>query len=71
MNVQTKIKEWGNSLALRLSGLLVALPHFEENMLVNVHNTEEGIDIKPVVAKRKNLLPFSEADLSVQILGDM
>lgn len=62
MNVQAKIKKWGNSLALRLSGPMVTLPHFKENMLVDVHITEEGIEIKPASAHKKRL-PFSENDL--------
>ena len=32
-------------------------------MLVDVHITEEGIEIKPVVKKRKRKLPFKESDL--------
>ena len=63
MNVQAKIKKWGNSLALRLSGPMVALPHFEENMLVNVHITDEGIEVKPIKSAQKRALPFSEEDL--------
>lgn len=63
MHVQTKIKKWGNSLALRLSGPMVLLPHFKENMLVDVRVTESGLEIKPVVLKKQKKLPFSEADL--------
>ena len=63
MRVQAKIKKWGNSLALRLSGPMVAVPHFKENMLVDVNVTEAGIEIKPFISKKKGLLPFSEADL--------
>ena len=58
MNVQAKIKKWGNSLALRLSGPMAALPRFKEDMLVNVHITEEGIAVKPVVSKRKKDCPL-------------
>lgn len=42
MRVQTKIKKWGNSLALRLSGPM------------NVHVTEEGLAVKLAVSKKKN-----------------
>jgi antitoxin component of MazEF toxin-antitoxin module len=63
MNVQAKIKKWGNSHALRLSAPMAALPRFKKDMLVNVHITEEGIAVKPVVSKRKKTLPFSASDL--------
>ena len=63
MQIQTKIKKWGNSLALRLSGPMVAVPHFSKDMLVNVYITEEGIEIKPIHTRKKEALPFKEADL--------
>ena len=63
MNVQAKIKKWGNSLALRLSGPMVSIPHFKENMDVDVNITEEGILIKPAINKSKKNLPFSEENL--------
>ena len=63
MRVQAKIKKWGNSLALRLSGPMSAIPHFKANMLVNVEVTEEGIEVHPVVKHKRGKLPFKEADL--------
>lgn len=62
MRIQARIKKWGNSLALRLSGPLAAIPHFKADMLVNVEVTEEGIQVRPAKRKRGKL-PFKESDL--------
>ncbi len=62
MRVQAKIQKWGNSLGLRLSGPLKTVPHFEEDMLVEIEATEQGLTIRPLKKKRKRL-PFSEANL--------
>ena len=63
MHIQTKIKKWGNSLALRLSGPMITIPHFTRDMLVDVQITENGIKIKKARPQKKHPLPFSEADL--------
>ncbi len=63
MNIQARIKKWGNSLALRLSGPMCTIPHFTADMLVNVNVSEKGIEIRPAVKRRKGKLPFTEADL--------
>lgn len=61
MNLQTTIKKWGNSLALRLSGPMSSLPYLKENAVVMVHATDEGFEVKP--AKNNKRLPFSESEL--------
>ena len=62
MQVQTTIQKWGNSLALRLTGPLKSIPHFKENMLVNVEISHSSICISPAKPKREKLL-FKEKDL--------
>ena len=62
MQVQATIQKWGNSLALRLTGQLRTIPHFEENMRVNIEIQEEGIQVRPARDKLKKKL-FREADL--------
>lgn len=59
--MRTTIKKWGNSLALRLSGPMASIPHFEEDMLVDVEISEDGIQVRP--AKKEIKLPFKESDL--------
>jgi len=42
---------------------MVFLPHLKENMVVNVHITSLGLEIRPVVAKKRKKLPYGEAEL--------
>lgn len=62
MKVQSTIQKWGNSLALRLTGPIKTIPHFENNMQVNIEIEEGYIKIYPVKEDVKTL-PFSEKDL--------
>lgn len=63
MHIESEIKKWGNSLALRITGAMADRHHFEEGCKVLVDVTDEGLLIKP--ARRDNVikLPFSEDDL--------
>ena len=64
MEVQTEIKRWGNSLALRVSGLMAEIPGFTEGMRVAVEVTEEGLMVRPIPAEvREGALPYSEREL--------
>ena len=64
MEVQTEIKRWGNSLALRVSGLMAEIPGFEEGMKVSVEVTEGGLVVKPApLDVREQPLPYSEKQL--------
>lgn len=64
MHTQSKILKWGNSLALRLSGPLRDIPHFQANMLVDIEVNEKGITVHPVKKRKSHkLLPFTEAEL--------
>ena len=37
MRTESTIKRWGNGLALRISGLMLDIPGFEEGMGVEIH----------------------------------
>lgn len=62
MHIQTKIQRWGNSLAIRLTGMARTVPRFSENMPVDIEISEEGLHIKPMLSFSKKL-PFTEAEL--------
>ena len=62
MKVEAKIQKWGNSLALRLTGPVKQIPHFEADMLVLIKVSETGIRVEPIkepVMKEK----FTEEEL--------
>ena len=64
MKVESEIKKWGNSLALRVTGIMADLPNFKDGTKVIVEVSEEGIMVKPVRStKRKLRLPYSEKEL--------
>ena len=64
MLVETEIKKWGNSLALRISGVMAEVPKFNIGTKVTVDVSEEGLLIKPVAEASKKLhLPYNEKDL--------
>lgn len=63
MKVQTTIQRWGNSLAIRITGPLKTIPHFSENMPVEVEVNEEGITVQPIKKKKGKLFLFKEAQL--------
>ena len=68
MQIETEIKKWGNSLALRVSGSMAEVPGFSAGTRVTVDISEEGLVIKPVVEEvREPRLPYSEKEL----LADM
>jgi antitoxin MazE len=65
MKINAKIQKWGNSLGLRISGPIKAIPHFEENMNVIVEVSEKGLVVYPKPKKRttREILPFTEEAL--------
>ena len=64
MKVESEIKKWGNSLALRVTGIMADLPNFRDGTKVIVEISEEGIMVKPVRSTKRNLrLPYSEKEL--------
>jgi antitoxin MazE len=64
MKVESEIKKWGNSLALRVTGIMAELPNFEDGTKVIVEVSEEGIMVKPMPSPgRKRQLPYTEQEL--------
>jgi antitoxin MazE len=64
MKIETEIKKWGNSLALRVSGVMAELPQFSAGTRVEVEVTEEGLTVKPVRDRvGERTLPYSEKSL--------
>lgn len=68
MKVETEIKKWGNSLALRVSGIMAEIPGFTAGTRVSVDVSEDGLVIKPIATAVAELrLPYSEKDLLADI----
>ena len=62
MRIETDIKKWGNSLALRVSGLMATVPNFSAGDPVIVEVSETGLVVKPLQTK-PGPLKFTEAEL--------
>lgn len=64
MQVETEIKKWGNSLALRVTGVMAEVPRFKAGTRVTVDVSSEGLVVKPAVGKVSTLrFPYSESEL--------
>ena len=64
MKVETEIKKWANSLALRVTGVMAALPEFEVGTKVVVDVTDEGFMVKPATGSKDRFqFPYSESEL--------
>lgn len=63
MIIHSKIQKWGNGLALRVSGGMRDIPHFEEGTEVDVEIFEEGFIVKKSLPKKINFFPYSESQL--------
>ncbi len=62
--MQSEIKRWGNSAAVRLSSKILAQARLSVSSLISIEVEEGRIVIEAVEkASRKVNLPFSEADL--------
>jgi antitoxin MazE len=62
MLVRAHIQKWGNSLALRITGPVRAIPNFKAGMAVDIEVSEDGILVRSA-SQQRGALPFSEADL--------
>lgn len=62
MQVRTEIKKWGNSLALRVTGLMATVPNFSAGDAVTVDVSEHGLIVKPVNRRRQPLI-YTEREL--------
>ncbi len=68
MKVETEIKKWGNSLALRVTGIMAALPQFKAGTKVVVDVTEEGMVVKPAIQEKGAFrFPYTENELLADI----
>ena len=68
MKIETEIKKWGNSLALRVSGSMAEIPGFTAGTRVSVEVSEDGLVIKPIPAEvAEARLPYSEKELLADI----
>ena len=62
MKIEAEIKKWGNSLALRVTGVMAEMPGFTAGAKVIVEVSEEGIFVKPAAPYRETVgLPYSES----------
>ena len=62
MIIQSEIKKWGNSLGLRVTGVLKDIPNLHEGSQVEIEVNETGFTVKPI-HNHKSKLPFTEKDL--------
>ena len=64
MKVETEIKKWGNSLALRVTGIMATLPRFEAGTKVIVDVSDEGLMVKPSIGSKDSYrFPYTESEL--------
>ena len=68
MRVETEIKRWGNSLALRVTGAMADLPRFEPGTRVTVDVDREGLVVKRATGTLGTLrFPRSESALLAEM----
>ena len=67
MKIETQLKKWGNSLALRVTGVMAELPEFHDGSNVTVEVTEEGFTVRSAKEDPRYLLPYTEEEM----LADM
>lgn len=71
MRVETEIKKWGNSLALRVTGVMAEVPRFDAGTRVTVDVSSEGLVVKPVAGRAGVFrFPYSESALLAEITPD-
>ncbi len=64
MRFETEIKQWGNSLALRISGAMAQEPMFSKGVKVIVETSDSQMTIKPKTLTKRFSLPFNESELT-------
>ena len=71
MRVETEIKKRGNSLALRVTGIMAEVPRLDVGTRVTVDVSSEGLVVKPVAGQTGVLrFPYSESALLAGITPD-
>ena len=64
MRIETEIKKWGNSLALRVSGVMAEVPQFKPGTRVTVDVNDEGFIVRRASGKLGTYrFPYSERTL--------
>ena len=63
MIFDTEIKQWGNSLALRISGAMAQEPMFSKGTAVVIETSKSGMTIKLKNKAKTFKMPFSEHQL--------
>ena len=68
MVIETEIKKWGNSLALRITSVMAEQPNLTAGTKVVVDVSEDGLFIKPVLEPVKNMrFPYTEEQLLAEL----
>ena len=71
MRIETEIKKWGNSLALRVTGAMAELPRFEPGTRVTVDIDSEGLVVRRVSGSLRSFrFPESESALLAGMTAD-
>jgi antitoxin MazE len=65
MRFETEIKQWGNSLALRISAAMAKEPRFTKGTKVIVDTSDGELKIELKEKNKLFSLPFSEAQLLI------
>jgi len=64
MRVESEIKKWGNSLALRITGVMADVPKFSDGTKVFIEVNKDSLVIKRATEPNKKLkLPYTEKEL--------
>lgn len=71
MKVEAKIQKWGNGLALRVSGVMRDIPHFEAGNIVEVDIDEKGFSVVKLKQNKNKLFPFTEVQLLENITPEL
>lgn len=71
MQVEAEIKKWGNSLALRVTGVMAEVPKLKAGTKVTVDVSTEGLVVKPAAGKLGTFrFPYSESELLAGLTRD-
>lgn len=63
MRFETEIKQWGNSLALRIPSSMALEPQFVKGTKVVIDTSKGGMKVVRKEAPKRFSFPFSEAEL--------
>ena len=64
MRLESEVKKWGNSLAVRITGTAAEISNLKEGTKIAIEVNKDSLIIKPQKKARKRLkLPYSEDQL--------